>query len=556
MLLWARTMAAGSLARTIALLTVRRGIRLGGWEVMLLFVIVASAIAYLVAASRIDEIAYNDGAYYYGVARHMASTGRYEEPIVWHFLQPPSRVPHTPFDYWGGLTSLLLVPPLAIFGATPHTAFASMAVISAAALGIFWYLVCCALPLRHQAAQLLALVLFALSPAMDVYRFQPESTSVAQVFLLASLVALCRRRFGLSVLLAFGIFLARTDGLVLFAVLTQAALVLHGYSHNGWSRYSWHPAMVALACLSSYALWSWVSFGRPIPPGPGILPGLGVYWRVFDWLPAHPDRMSGWSTALSADYIVKRLTFGLRALRSVPFTPAMDWWIVLACVPILGLRWAQTRSASAIWLVGVVAFFGLVIVSGPAYYAFRAPHTFTPMVVLAGAIGIDLILAGLGVVLQRAGDSRWIALFIGAAVFAGSFALLAPLPFLQSTKAQPNLPDQGTLTALDPVLQGDTVATNVPWYVIAYTRSPAVSVPFNGGAALAAVLDRYDARWLVLFGNPPYWVSGATRTVLQAVLSGAQTQFGGFRLERVPVDIPASVYRIHRPGRDQPESPW
>src|SRR5262249_23623277 len=174
----------------------------------------------------LHEIIYNDGGYYYGVARHMTRTGRYEEPIVWHFLRPPDALVHAPFDYWGSLTVLLLVPPLAMFGATPETAFVTMSAMAAASLVAFWYLICIALPLRHHATQLLALVLFAFSPAMDVYRFQPESICVAQVFLLLALIALCRRRVVLCVLSAFAILLARGDGLILFSLIVFALVLM------------------------------------------------------------------------------------------------------------------------------------------------------------------------------------------------------------------------------------------------------------------------------------------------------------------------------------------
>jgi hypothetical protein len=92
------------------------------------------------------------------------------------------------------MTSLILVPPLMLFGATPRTAFVTMSVVSAASVFAFWYLVCFALPLRHRATQLLALVLFALSPAMDAFRFQTESIAVAQLFIVLSLIALYRGR--------------------------------------------------------------------------------------------------------------------------------------------------------------------------------------------------------------------------------------------------------------------------------------------------------------------------------------------------------------------------
>ena len=38
--------------------------------------------------------------------------------------------------------------------------------------------------------------------------------------------------------------------------------------------------------------------------------------------------------------------------------------------------------------------------------------------------------------------------------------------------------------------------------MIAYTRSPAVSIPINGEAAIEAVLRRYGIRWLLLTPRP------------------------------------------------------
>jgi hypothetical protein len=144
------------------------------WTIALLIATLAIGIAYVAIGAQVREIAQNDGAYYFGVARHMARHGRFEEPIVWHFLHPPDSLTHAPFDYWGCLTTLLLVPALWLFGDTPRTAFVTMSLLSAAALLAFWYLVCIALPLRHRVTQLLSLLLFAFSPLMVEFRFQPR----------------------------------------------------------------------------------------------------------------------------------------------------------------------------------------------------------------------------------------------------------------------------------------------------------------------------------------------------------------------------------------------
>src|SRR4030095_13801061 len=148
LLAWGWTIASERSAPTgIALLPrASAGGRIGAWELALLIFVLAVCAAYVETGSqtgsRTDAITYNDGAYYYGVARHMAFTGRFEEPIVWHFLHPPDRIVHAPFDYWAPMTSLLLVPSLALFGATPQTANTTMSIVSAASLLAFWYLVC------------------------------------------------------------------------------------------------------------------------------------------------------------------------------------------------------------------------------------------------------------------------------------------------------------------------------------------------------------------------------------------------------------------------------
>jgi hypothetical protein len=202
-----------------------------------------------VIAARVRDIVYNDGAYYYGVARHMAMTGRFEEPIVWHFLHPPPNLIHAPFDYWGCMTSLLLVPGLLLFGATPETAFRSMSLISAAGQLAFWYLICFALPLRHRITQLIDLALFAFSPAMVIYRFQPESVAVSQLFLLLSLIAFSRQRSALAVLCAFGLLLARSDGLILFALIFLAVLLRRAPPNAAHAAGRIRPALVGLACI-------------------------------------------------------------------------------------------------------------------------------------------------------------------------------------------------------------------------------------------------------------------------------------------------------------------
>src|SRR4029077_5661535 len=112
----------------------------------------------------------------------------------------------------------------------------------------FWYLVCVAWPLRHRATQALALAFFALVPAMIRYRFQPESIAVAELCIVAGLVALSRRRLILVILCGFGIFLARGDGVVLFGLLSLAALL----EARRAGRSLWPLVATGSACAAVY----------------------------------------------------------------------------------------------------------------------------------------------------------------------------------------------------------------------------------------------------------------------------------------------------------------
>lgn len=546
LLAWLWLIMRGAGARDAALLAnADAGRVIGAWEVLLLAFVVAASVVYFHVASRIAWITTNDGAYYFGVARHIVRSGRFEEPIVWHFLDPPARVLHAPFDYWGGMTSLLLVPVLTLFGDTLRTATLAMTAVTAVSLLAFWYLVCVALPLRYRVTQLLAVVLFAFSPAMDRYRFEPESIPVVHVYLLLALIAYCRRRFALAILLAFCLVLTRGDCFVLFAIVLAAVLlrqVTDGV--RSWRRAA-RCALLGVACIAAYVLWSVLSFGTLTPPGTRSVPFLRQYAAVFDYIPADQRPWRHISDWFAYDYVRHQLSMALATLRAVPYVSpaASDWWLALGMVPALAVIRRPTSAPALIWLLGFAGYFLVAWVAGQGFAKVRAPYTFTPLVVLSGALGIDMILGRADEWLQRRSSTGAAGALVGAAVLAACGLLVSSVPVLQTFQIGTNLPRQHELTKLDSVLRGEAVATNVPWYMIAYTQSPTVSIPFNGEAAIEAVLDRYAVQWMVIFSSPH---SGSrSRPLLDAIVAGKASGIGRFRLERVPVDgFEASVYRV------------
>lgn len=520
----------------------------GAWELCLLAFVAAVAVAYLVVGSHFTGLIYMDGAYYYGVARHIALTGRFEEPIVWHFLNPPETLVHAPFDYWGGMTSLLLVPPLVLFGASPRTANLTMSAISAATVLAFWYLVCVALPLRYRATQLLGLALFAFSPAMNLYRFQPESVVVAQLFILLALIAFARRWFAAAIVCGFCILLTRGDGGVLFALITGAVLVEASRPVRGQVRLPWQLVLITGACLATYLGWSVASFGTLTPPATSAVPFLRNYWEVYHY---GVTRNVSWTDLLGRidrAYVLDRMWLGLDSLRRVPFVPLLDAWLLLALLaaPVLFIQRRQRECG--ICVLALASYWLVVFASGVGFAPVRTPHVFTPLLVLSGALGLDALCGAVDRWMTRPntpGMAPWLA---EAMLGAGCALLLIRVPALQHVRYRlgASIAVQQDLPKLDAILQGQPVASNRAVDIVAYTQSPSVSIPTNGDRALAAVIARYGVRWLVIFG--PLRPSAGPTVVpapnaLGTVLVTGHAQLDRFKLERVHVEgnLPAVI---------------
>jgi hypothetical protein len=145
---------------------------------------------------------------------------------------------------------------------------------------------------------------------------------------------------------------------------------------------------------------------------------------------------------------------------------------------------------------------------------------------------------------EREKHGRTRLLLVSAGIFGLCWFFLGGLDAFRvlPTAQSPFLREE--LEKLDQLLGGEPVATNAPWYMIAYTRSPTVSIPYNGEAAIEAVLDRYQVRGLVIFGRPPFWVQGESTSVLHSILSGRKTNLGQFQLEAVRVPTAHAVFRV------------
>lgn len=522
---------------------------LSGWTLALLGVSVCVSITYLLVAAHAAGNNDNDAAYYYGVARHIAMTGRFEEPIVWHFLTSPDAIHHRPFDYWQGLTSLVLVPPLRLFGATHRVALLTMGVISSLSLLLFWYLVATSGVLRHVVAQLAALLTFALSPAMRTYRFDTETIPVAQLLLVAALIAWVRRRYFLCTVLTFLLVLNRADGAIYCAVFWGACVLGARKQLGGWrDRRLLGLAGTMVALSMAYLGVCLALYGTLGPPGVRLSPFLERYHELYAYGVPHRGSLGTVISRLEPANVAERARVALDNWRTIDFVPLPEYWFFLIILPGLGLMWerlgAQSRAATAMQsLVWILLFGGssLIAWSSPIVFAnHRTLYAMLPFVILAGAFGIDALDENLRGWQTSGGRPLLRSMAAGLCLLLAVGLVLSNLkPYGQREQTKNQLEDD--LASVDGALAGEAVASMRPWYVIATTRSPALMIPQNGEAAIESALRRYGVRWLLLTDEPCVTES---RPVCDAIRRGRKSAVGQLELELALTHGTMRLYRV------------
>jgi hypothetical protein len=508
------------------------------WRAALLVGVLCVSVLYVALGARAHGNWDNDGAYYFGVAKHIATTHRFEEPLVWHFLRPPGAIVHRPFDYWGGLTSLLLVPPLMVFGATYHVAAISMAVLSSASLVLFWRLLCFEIRLREPLLEALALVVFAFTPWLPVARLDTESIVPFQVLLLSALVLYARDRLGWCVIVSFALVLDRTEGILLCTLLwvacAQRAASLPSYAGH---RARVRLVLMGATCVGAFCAYHFVVFGVPFPPGVRAVGSLARYSDLY----AYGERRGapGLLARLWAEPFGATVERTVTAVRAVKLVARQDFWMMLALVPGAGFFRRRPRIESVVWVLFFGGALALVMISPPATFSVGAQRSLAnlaPLAAICGAVGMDEILVRAGRVFRRHAVAS--AIVVGAAL-----VMVSPLDVYQPD-ARPAADED--FATLSPVLSGEPVASDNPWQIVAMTGSPAVSIPENGEGAMEEVFRRYDVRWVVLGPNHA-WMH-ESKPVLDELLAGRRARIGRFSLVRQVTRSKWPVFRVKDVG--------
>ena len=511
----ARYVPEGALAR----LSERRA-----WQWAMLGFAATLAVGFVAVGRALPGSTNNDAAYYFGMARYIARTHRFQEPIVWQFLNQAPSVFHRPFDYWHGFVSLFMVPIFALFGSSYRVAGTTMGLVSGSSLVLFAYLIAVAAPLRNAALQILALLLFAFSPALLPYRFDVETIPFVHLWLLVALIALAERRMVLASCSACLLFLFRADAATLSALLCLCAAYLAfqpGARERDWLR--------VVLTISAFALlyvgYHWLVFGTPGPPGAllaaRLMDGTGPYcWS---------DAPAVWtlSQRFAAQFIADRVHVALDTLQVVSFFPNYPIWLgctLLAAAPTSSPRRGLDWVARLVFFGGAA---GTALASPAVFATWRSLHTLLPVFVLAGAYGAEALFDGMWRFLRaRRARAGWARFSAGVSLLAFVMALLSPLRLAAAQSEEPAFTKE--LTAMDATFAGQTVMTARSWWVLAYTHTSAVALPFNGEEAMGIVLRRYHPKWLLIVNGET--VLGSNDAVNE-LLAGRRDQIAGVHMQ-------------------------
>ncbi len=499
------------------------------WEVSVLGFCALVAILYVRIGSRAVGNFQNDSAYYFGVAKHIARTGRLEEPIVWHFLRKPPHVPTAPFDYWGGLTSMLLVPFLVVFGRTQHVANIIMAVLSAGGVAIFATLVVVYRVVRTRLLAGALVVGFALLPAVSTYRFDTESIPLYDFLLLVALLLAFQKRWAWSSVCAALLYQVRPDGAIIALFIWLWAL---------WASRGAGLRRVALVQLA--VLVATIALGAGALGVHAEAVRLKDQMDLYVWgARPHVDLLTG---RLSPRNIDARVAEVVRTLLDiVPGSLALVGFAVVAGAAPLTRR-ARTTSVAytMLWCLGLPCAVFVGVATGPMFVSMRTLHGLVPLVMLGSALAVESLVDR---VQLWCGTRSWkqhsaAIVIVGVTVAA----IVRPLSFYDDrAKARIGTAEQD-LQSIDSQLGTAVVASNLPCYVIANTNASAISIPIDGSRAVEQAFDKYGVAWVIVVGGTRLLHSSAGLFARHA----RAWRIGHFQLEEVRHTPSLRLIRVTR----------
>ena len=238
--------------------TVLKGLVTQGRQRDLLILLSVSLIWRGATAALVSQPGYIDAAYYFDVAKNLATGHGFTEDFIITYLTPATSVVHPSNLYWMPLTSIIIAPFLALFGASWRIAQIPIFLLSASLpLLVYWI-------------------------SWDIFRSRRYAFAIALFTLVGSSI--------------YSFYFLATDSFALYSWISLLALV--GIYH-GWRGHPWRFALAGIAIGLAHLARSdgvlllvvgclvWLCSQKKsncVPFGYG----RGLFWKSSDTTELHP----------------------------------------------------------------------------------------------------------------------------------------------------------------------------------------------------------------------------------------------------------------------------
>lgn len=470
-----------------------------------LLLLALGAASALLACLWVRTPGYMDADYYYATARQIAAGAGMREPFLWNYLGDPAGLPQPSHLYWMPLTSWVAAAGLRPFGDGFRAAQAPFILL--AALLPFWTAWLCRRIGGTVAQARLAGALAALSGFYWPFFVTTDAFALFALIGAASLwAAACAAerpavwRWALAGALAGLGHLARADGFLLLLPPALAVLTRRRASDL---------AALAVGYLAVIAPW-WARnlavVGSAIPPGNG----RALWLLAYDELFAYPAGLLAFERWWAAGWGARAAAWSAAAAANLRSLVAVNGLVFLLPLMIAGGWRRRAQPLVRLTLVHLLALWAVMTLvfpfAGSRGGYFHSSAAWMPILWALAPFGLEALIE-LGV--RRRG---WVADQARRAFGLGAVALALALTAWVGVRPEWNAAGEAYRRAGEALAAradpGDVVAVNNPpgfWHA---TGHPAVVIPYGDEQTLRAVVERYDAVWVVLDANRPEGLAG------------------------------------------------
>jgi hypothetical protein len=501
----------------------------------LALLLVAAVAANGIAAQFVTLPGYVDAYYYFDGAMQLARGHGFSEPYLWTYLAAPASIAGHAwrwpgFLYWMPLTSLIAASGVAVAERLAGRALPTDELFWAAQVP--YIVLASLLPLlSYGVARLLGLgrrhglaagLLTVFSPFYFVYWSNTDAFALfglaAAGGLVAGAMAVSRPNRAYAWLLAAGLcaglaHLARADGLLVLGCLVIWAVV-RAPSGSGWGSRLAAAGVVAGGYALVMAPWfarNLAVAGAPLPPGNTRSLWLTSYDDFFAF-PADRLTLAAYLASGAGNILAAKWSALQANLATLAVAPGGLVAFPFALVGLWRLRHKAAVQLSVFYGAVLLAAMSLLFTfPGMRGGFFHSGAALLPFWMPAAVAGLDAVVDAAAHRLPHWQPQRSRPIFTVLLILVAA-ALTAAVFWMRVIGPDPSRPawakmDQAYRDAgawLQAEGQGDAlvVVNNPPgWYY--FTGQPAIVIPSGGRAELLAVMNAFDAGWVILDGNHP-----------------------------------------------------